>query len=90
MGLMWLSGIAIISMERDWVVKLDTSVVTRNFAGSKARRKNFVICYHRDDSATLTTKTRILCYTQHICDVGLRVSRCKRNVIYKVKVFLFH
>jgi hypothetical protein len=38
---MRLSGHAIISIERDRAVKLDTSVVIRNFAESKARIKNF-------------------------------------------------
>jgi hypothetical protein len=41
MGHMWLSGLAITSTKRDRAIKLDTSVVIRNFAESKARRKNF-------------------------------------------------
>jgi hypothetical protein len=41
MGQMRLSGLAIISIERDRAIKLHTSVVIRNFAESKARRKNF-------------------------------------------------
>jgi hypothetical protein len=41
MGQMQLSGLAIISTEQDRAIKLDTSVVVRNFAESKARRKNF-------------------------------------------------
>jgi hypothetical protein len=41
MGQMQLSGLPIISIERDRAIKLDTSVVIRNFAESKARRKNF-------------------------------------------------
>jgi hypothetical protein len=40
-GQMRLSGLAIISIERDRAIKLDTSVVIRNFTESKARRKNF-------------------------------------------------
>jgi hypothetical protein len=40
-GQMRLSGLAIISTERDRAIKFDTSVVTRNFAESKPRRKNF-------------------------------------------------
>jgi hypothetical protein len=40
-GQMRLSGLTIISIERDRAIKLDASVVTRNFAESKARRKNF-------------------------------------------------
>jgi hypothetical protein len=38
---MRLSGLAVISIERDRAIKFDTSVVIRNFAESKARRKNF-------------------------------------------------
>jgi hypothetical protein len=41
MGQMQLSGLAIIPIERDRAIKRDASVVTRNFAESKARRKNF-------------------------------------------------
>jgi hypothetical protein len=41
MGQMRLSGLAVISIERDRAIKLDVSVVIRNFAESKARRKNF-------------------------------------------------
>jgi hypothetical protein len=40
-GQMRLSGLAIISIELDRAIKFDTSVVIRNFAESKARRKNF-------------------------------------------------
>jgi hypothetical protein len=40
-GQMRLRGLAIISIERDRAIKFDTSVVIRNFAESKARRKNF-------------------------------------------------
>jgi hypothetical protein len=40
-GQMRLSGLAIISIERDRAIKFDTSVVIRNFAESKARRKDF-------------------------------------------------
>jgi hypothetical protein len=40
-GQMRLSGLAITSIERDRAIKFDTSVVIRNFAESKARRKNF-------------------------------------------------
>jgi hypothetical protein len=39
--LMRLSGLAIIPIEQDHAIKLDTSVVIRNFAESSARRKNF-------------------------------------------------
>jgi hypothetical protein len=39
-GQMRLSGLAIISIENR-AIKLDTSVVIRNFTESKARRKNF-------------------------------------------------
>jgi hypothetical protein len=35
------SELAIISKERDRAIKLDASVVIRNFAESKAQRKNF-------------------------------------------------
>jgi hypothetical protein len=41
MGQMRMSVLAIISIERDRTIKLDASVVIRNFAESKARRKNF-------------------------------------------------
>jgi hypothetical protein len=41
MGHMRLSGLAIISIERDWAIKFDTKVVRRIFAKSKAPRKNF-------------------------------------------------
>jgi hypothetical protein len=40
-GQMRLSRLAIISIERDRAIKLDAPVVIRNFAESKARRKNF-------------------------------------------------
>jgi hypothetical protein len=40
-GQMRLSGLAVIYIERDRDIKLDTSGVTINFAESKARRKNF-------------------------------------------------
>jgi hypothetical protein len=40
MGQTRLSGLAIISIERDRAIKFDTSVVTRNFAESIAPRKN--------------------------------------------------
>jgi hypothetical protein len=38
---MRLSGRVIISIEWDSAIKLDASVVIRNSAESKARRKNF-------------------------------------------------
>jgi hypothetical protein len=41
MGQMRLSGLAIISIERDRAIKLENLVVIRNSAESKARRKNF-------------------------------------------------
>jgi hypothetical protein len=41
MGQMRQSGLANISIERDRAIKLDASVIIRNFAESKARRKNF-------------------------------------------------
>jgi hypothetical protein len=40
-GQMRLSGLAVISIERDCAIKFGTSVVIRNFAESKARSKNF-------------------------------------------------
>jgi hypothetical protein len=41
MGQTLLSDLAIISIERDCAIKLDASVIIRNFAESKAQRKNF-------------------------------------------------
>jgi hypothetical protein len=75
-GQMRLSGLEIIYIERDRAIKLDASVVTSNFAESKARRKNFdkhVIYRH------LTPKTRILYYTWYIRDIGSRMTICKIN-----------
>jgi hypothetical protein len=41
-----LSGFAIISIERYRSIKLETSVVIRNFAESKAGRKSFELKKH--------------------------------------------
>jgi hypothetical protein len=85
-GQMRLSGLEIIYIERDRAIKLDASVVKRNFAESKARRKNFdkqhIIYRH------LTPKTRILYYTWYIRDIGSRVTMYKINEKCKIKAFI--
>jgi hypothetical protein len=90
-----LSGFAIISIERYRSIKLETSVVIRNFAESKAGRKNFelkktcnMIVIMTMPSLRQQHEFSIIPGTFMICKINVSLI-CKIKYFYSIKVCTF-